>query len=154
MFSSSPLLSARSAKEFTFKGQFIFKLKERKRAVNLPTTGRILRYAPLSLASRNQAVPGRLCTRNHFRFSPCRSSHPRNLEKSCIISSIQHSYSEPLTVHQVGKASRFFLVDLIRNMVTLLLHPQTGSGQEPGSVGILLSLAETDQGTLRPGTGK
>ena len=38
--------------------------------------------------------------------------------------------------------------------MALLLHPQTGPGQEPGSVGELLSLAQTDQGTFGPRTGK
>ena len=45
------------------------------------------------------------------------------------------------------------LVDLIWDLVTLLSHPQAGPGQEPGSVGILLSLTQTDQATLGPGGG-
>ena len=121
----------------------------------MPADGRRLRYIPLFLALRNQATPGRLCTRNHFQFSPCRSSHPRNLEQSWIISSIQHRATpEPLTVHQVSKTSRLLTVDLVRDLVAFLLNPQTGPGQEPGSVGKLLSLTETDQGTLRPGEGE
>ena len=39
-------------------------------------------------------------------------------------------------------------------MVSLLLDPETGPGQEPGSVRKLLPGAQSDQGALRPAEGR